>query len=214
MPLDPFLGAVLLSSPQRSASWSFRLRRGHKSRKHAGKVFGKDWNSPRRAEEREGAAQRQQTVGGSIPRLRIRVNLSKAPEWFLGAALSGASNSWAGVRCGIRLCSVRLRGREASGVRRLTAAFRGPSSVRSHSKAVLKHTHSKRSAVLNTLLPGRLPCKVRILAGLRLTRMRGWGRAPGLLTARFPDKASWNSALRDSSAAGQVLGHGDTKERR
>ncbi len=93
MPLDPFLGAVLLSSPQRSASWSFRLRRGHKSRKHAGKVFGKDWNSPRRAEEREGAAQRQQTVGGSIPRLRIRVNLSKAPEWFLGAALSGASNS-------------------------------------------------------------------------------------------------------------------------
>ncbi len=38
--------------------------------------------------------------------------------------------------------------------------------MRFHSKAVLKHTHSKRFALPNTLVPGQLPCEVHFLAGL------------------------------------------------
>ena len=90
--------------------------------------------------------------------------------------------------------SAQRRGREACGVRRFTAAFRGRSSVRSHSKAVLKHTHSTRFALSDTFVPGRLPCKVRISTALRLTRMRIAGErrlqrrfsGRGSSRARFP----------------------------
>ncbi len=72
-----------------------------------------------------------------------------------------------------------------------------------HAKAVLKHTHSKRSALPNTLVPGQLPCKVRVLAGLRLTRMRGRGTAVGGLVrpprASCPQTTRFGLIIRNTS---------------